>query len=177
MKALNARPGTLPSRFDKWLVRGLGLVLFTLPWATLFGQTPESEKSVFTVVVHASNKVSSMDKKRVSKIFLKQLKRWPEVPGAKTASPKAEPIEARPVDQKSEAAVREVFTQEIHGKKMSAIESYWQRMIFSGRDVPPDELASDSDVLAFVRLDPGAIGYVTAGADLGSGVKVLEITD
>lgn len=171
--SVDIRPAYGAGRCSKWLIYGLGLVLLALPLGIAQGQDSEPE---FVVVVHTSNGVASMDRKRVSKIFLKQLKRWPEEPGPKSSDQK-EPVETRPVDQKAGAAVRESFTREIHGKKMSAIESYWQRMIFSGRDVPPDELPGDSEVLAFVRLDPGAIGYVSAGADLGPDVKVLEITD
>jgi len=43
--------------------------------------------------------------------------------------------------------------------------------------VPPPEKASDDEVLDFVRMNSGAVGYVSPDADIGSGVKVLEITD
>ena len=46
--------------------------------------------------------------------------------------------------------------------------------MFSGRDVPPAIAKSDAEVLAFVRANRGAVGYVTAGADL-AGVKVLAV--
>ena len=39
------------------------------------------------------------------------------------------------------------------------------------------EYSSDSEVLAFVRSNPAAIGYVRAGVTLGSGVKQLLIVD
>jgi hypothetical protein len=58
---------------------------------------------------------------------------------------------------------------------VSAVESYWQQAIFSGRSVPPLEKASDAEVLAFVRANPGAVGYVSGGADLGASVKELTV--
>ena len=41
--------------------------------------------------------------------------------------------------------------------------------IFSGRANPPPARASDADVLTYVRSNPGAIGYVAGGVELGSG--------
>ena len=39
---------------------------------------------------------------------------------------------------------------------------------------PPPAMASDREVLAYVRLKPGAIGYVSLDADV-SGVKVVAV--
>ena len=41
------------------------------------------------------------------------------------------------------------------------------------RSVPP-AMASDREVLAYVRLTPGAIGYVSLGADI-TAVKVIAV--
>ena len=46
--------------------------------------------------------------------------------------------------------------------------------IFSGRGVPPPELDSDEAVIRFVLKYPGAIGYVSAGADIGA-AKPLHV--
>jgi hypothetical protein len=42
------------------------------------------------------------------------------------------------------------------------------------RDVPPPIGRSDAEVLAFVRANPGAIGYVSATADI-QGARVLAL--
>ena len=55
-----------------------------------------------------------------------------------------------------------------------AVRNYWQQRIFTGRGVPPPELASDEAVLAYVREHRGAVGYVSAAAETSS-VKVLEL--
>jgi ABC-type phosphate transport system substrate-binding protein len=55
------------------------------------------------------------------------------------------------------------------------VKSYWQQQIFSGRDVPPPEKQTENDVVAFVRSNPGAIGYVSKGVDIGRGVKALSV--
>jgi hypothetical protein len=54
------------------------------------------------------------------------------------------------------------------------VRSYWQQLIFSGRDVPPPELDSDADVVKYVSKHAGAIGYVSGNGDL-AGVKVVIV--
>jgi ABC-type phosphate transport system substrate-binding protein len=116
----------------------------------------------FKVVVNNGVNVSSMTKKDISDLFMKRVPKWSN----------GTPVV--PVDQSDRSAVREEFSKLIHGKPTAAVKSYWQQQIFSGRDVPPVEKASDSEVLAMVRSNPGAVGYVDAGADT-SGVKVLNV--
>ncbi len=117
----------------------------------------------FTVVVNSSNPSTTMSKQQVRLIFLKKTSKWEN--GTK----------AVPVDQAEDRTVRRSFTSAVHGKKVSAIKSYWQKMIFSGRATPPSEKSSDSEVLAFVARNPGAIGYVSSGTSLGSRVKAVRL--
>jgi ABC-type phosphate transport system substrate-binding protein len=115
----------------------------------------------FILVINATNPTTEMEKKSIAKMFLKKAKRWED----------GEAVVA--IDQEDKSTVRERFTRDIHKKSTSAIKSYWQRMIFSGRDVPPLDVSSDAAVLDFVRKERGAIGYVSSGTELGSGVKEL----
>jgi ABC-type phosphate transport system substrate-binding protein len=116
----------------------------------------------FKVIVHSANPVDALSKKELSSIFMKKTQKW----GNGT------PIV--PADQGEKAAVRDSFTTDVHGKSIAAVKSYWQQQIFSGRDVPPVEKASDAQALALVRSNPGAIAYVSEEADV-SGVKVVTI--
>jgi hypothetical protein len=72
----------------------------------------------------------------------------------------------RPVDLIPDSPVRERFSQEVLKRSISEVKSYWQQVIFSGRDVPPPELADDDAVLKFVAKNRGAIGYVSGTARL-----------
>lgn len=116
----------------------------------------------FKVIVNNANGKSSLAKKDLSQLFMKKTPQWSD----------GTPVVA--VDQTEKSAVREKFTQEVHGKSVSAVKSYWQQQIFSGRDVPPVEKSSDAQVIAFVRQNAGAIGYVAEGADT-AGVKVVAV--
>ena len=106
-----------------------------------------------------------MSKENLSKYFLKQMRLW------------TNGIPVIPVDQAANSVTRKAFSEEIHDRDVSAIKSFWQRQIFSGRGVPPTEKATDEEVLIFVNSNTGAVGYVSVDTDLGTGVKVLEIAD
>jgi ABC-type phosphate transport system substrate-binding protein len=116
----------------------------------------------FKVVVHPDNPLSALDKKSVAEMFLKKLTRWP---GGELV---------RPVDLATENPTRQGFSREVLDRSVPAVKNYWQQLIFSGRDVPPPELESDEAVVKFVLKRPGAIGYVSAGADVST-VKVLAL--
>jgi ABC-type phosphate transport system substrate-binding protein len=109
----------------------------------------------FVVIVHPAGP-ATLSRRDVSKAFLKK--------GGALA----------PVDQGKSAAVRDAFSKAVLGRPASAVATYWQQQIFAGKDVPPPEKRSDADVVAFVKGNPKAIGYVTAGADLG-GVKAVAL--
>ena len=119
----------------------------------------------FVVIVESSTPVSRLTRSELSRLLLKKTTTWPG--GA--------PV--HPADLRDDSELRAEFTNAIHGKPVGAVKSYWQQMIFSGRDVPPPEFASDEEVVAYVRSHPGAIGYVSAdvGAKGIEGVKLVTI--
>ena len=62
----------------------------------------------------------------------------------------------------------------VHQKDVDAIASYWQVLVFSGREVPPRIVKSDAEMLQFVRDTPGAVGYVSEDVPL-AGVKPIAV--
>jgi ABC-type phosphate transport system substrate-binding protein len=142
-------------------IRVLLPLLFALLLAGAGGPAAAAD---VVVVVNAANPVSSLPAEEISKLFLKKTSKWPD--GAKVM----------PVDLVDTSALREAFSKQIHGKGAAAIKAYWQKMIFSGQDVPPPEKASIVEALSYVRGNSGAVGYAPAGADLGPGLKVLKVS-
>ena len=130
--------------------------------AVAFLGTRQAGAQEFVVVVNADCGVDQISTAELSKIFQKKVAKLPDGEAAK------------PVDQDKSSAVREAFSKAVHGRSAAQIESYWQQQIFSGKDVPPEKKKSDAEVLAFVKANPGAIGYVSAGS-APSGVKVLKV--
>ena len=136
----------------KWTV-GLSILLLAVT---------SMAAEAFKLVVNEKNSVSSLSQTEVSAMLLKKSARWPD--GTRVTA----------VDQVGGSEVRDAMSRQIHGRTSAAVRSYWQQQIFSGRDVPPVEKNSDEQVLAFVRANPGAIGYVSPSAST-AGVKVLVV--
>lgn len=118
----------------------------------------------FRVIVNRDNPADSITKSELSNYLLKKRSRWDNG------------VTADPVDLDSSSDVRDAFSRDVHGRSVSSIKKYWQQQIFSGREVPPPELANDAAVVAFVSSRPGAIGYVSPRARL-DGVKEVAVSD
>lgn len=119
----------------------------------------------FKVIVHSSNMVESFTKDKLSDIFLKKVTRWDN---GRTITP---------VDQAERNAAREQFSEKVLKKEVPWVESYWQKMIFSGRATPPARLASDSEVVEFVRTNPDAVGYVSETTPLPPSVRTVPVKE
>jgi ABC-type phosphate transport system substrate-binding protein len=122
----------------------------------------------FKIVVSAKNAPASLKRQDVAKLFLKKTTRWPD----------GQPVV--PIDQSSRTPVRTAFTRDVlkvEGlSQMSAVENYWQQVLFSGRGTPPAVKGSDAEVLAFVAATPGAIGYVSSDTDT-AGATVVAVAN
>ena len=136
--------------------RALVFALSLLLW------TAAAEAGQFKTIVNRSVSTDALTKQQVSDLFLKKTTRWPD--GSAAA----------PVDQPDTSSVRDSFSNDILGKPVSAIKSYWNKQIFSGRDLPPLEKKSDAEVVEYVRSTPGAIGYVAEGTAT-DGVRVVNV--
>ncbi len=128
------------------------------------------EPPPFQIVVHRNNPIDNLPVKALSRIFLKKTKRWDDDlwPGE---------VRVVPLDLEEKSEIRKKFTRAIHDKSTGAIKSYWQREIFSGREVPPTEVESDEEMMKRVADEEGAIGYVSGTAALPDELKVLEVAD
>jgi ABC-type phosphate transport system substrate-binding protein len=124
-----------------------------------------AEAPTYLVVVNAQNPVSEMPRADVSKMFLKQLTKWPD--GRIVV----------PVDQSANSDVRAVFCTGVHQRSPQAVQSYWQKEIFSRRGAPPFVKVGDDEVMAFVASNGAAVGYVGGAARIAPGLKVLHIKD
>jgi len=147
----------------KKTLKQLAFILFAFP--LIFSATQnEDVPQEFIVIVNSENELDSISRKKLSKVFLKKTSRW------ETGDMVV------PVDQKTESSTRIAFTSRIHKKKVSSIKAYWQKKIFTGRAIPPVELASDKEVIQFVSERTGAIGYISVNARISDySVKKLTV--
>jgi hypothetical protein len=116
----------------------------------------------FRVIANPANPAHVVEQKFVADAFLKKISRWPSGPVI------------RPVDQRPDSPVRRRFSEDVLRRPLPAVKSYWQQLVFSGRDVPPPELNSEEEVVRYVLKHIGAVGYVSADVPLG-GAKVLTV--
>ncbi len=116
----------------------------------------------YKLVVHPSVAASTLSRATVSSMFLKKTARWPD----------GTPVAA--VDQARGSQVRQAFSREVLEKSVEMLDAFWQKQVFTGRATPPLTRTNDADVIAYVRSVPGAIGYVSAGANT-SGVKEVRL--
>jgi ABC-type phosphate transport system substrate-binding protein len=139
------------------------LALVVLGLALSAGDARAQGESGYRVVVNQRNGIERMSRDELSRLFLKKTTSWSN--GQTVAI----------VDRAETSDVRQKFTADVHQRQVRAVKRYWQQMIFGGRAVPPPEKASDDEVLAFVRANPNAIGYVSASTALGDGVKTVNV--
>lgn len=130
--------------------------------ASLAGSDVVAAGADLQVIVHPQSPLRGASRALVTDAFLKKTTRWEDGSAI------------RPVDQRGDAAVRQVFSERVLGRSIAAVKSYWQQRIFSGRDVPPPELDGDAAVVVYVLKTPGSIGYVSAAAKL-EGAKSITV--
>jgi ABC-type phosphate transport system substrate-binding protein len=140
--------------------RGLILCVLAAAAAPALAEGPG-----FQVVVNSSNPAQSVTRRELADLFLKKVTRWPD----------GRTIE--PVEPAERSRTRSYFLSDVmNGRSALALKTFWQKRVFSGRDTPPVEKTSDEEVVAFVKANPGAIGYVADTASV-AGVKVIELKD
>ena len=136
-----------------------GILLVSLPPPTVSAQSP-----AVRVIVNAANPVTVISVAETSDIFLKRATRW-----------KAGGL-IRPVDLPMDSTVRAEFCRQVLGRSPSAVEVFWNKQIFSGQIFPPPVKRSEREVLAYVRDNEGAIGYISGSTTLETGVKPVTLT-
>lgn len=66
--------------------------------------------------------------------------------------------------------VKERFDANVLKRPGAQLDSYWAKLVFTGRAKAPTKKSNDEEVLSYVKSTPGAIGYVDKAPP---GVKVL----
>ena len=156
-------PPTVSARYARrtsgwgFVCAAAALLFFAFPNAVARAQAPD-----FRIVVHPKNPIGQLSKEFLSDAFLKKTTRWKDGEGL------------RPVDLRADSSARKRFSENVLKRSVAAVRSYWAQRIFSGRGVPPPELDSDDAVVEYVLKHRGGVGYVSAGAKLGTS-KVVPV--
>lgn len=111
------------------------------------------------VIVHPSNP-AALDSKSVKRIYL----------GKSNSFPSGN--EAIPINQSADSQTRQSFDSDVLGRSTSQISAYWSKLVFTGKGIPPKEVADDNAVISLVANNKDAIGYIDS-ASVNDSVKVI----
>jgi TonB family protein len=111
-----------------------------------------TQSGAYKVVVNPVNPTTSLSKAQLASIFLRKTATWDT----------GETV--LPVDQIETSPLRESFSKDVLSMSPAA----------AAQQAATPSLATDREVLAYVRLKPGAIGYVSAAVP-AEGVKVVSV--
>lgn len=113
------------------------------------------------VIVHPSNS-ASIDAKSAQRIFLGKEKKF------------STGKEAIPINQVTGSASRGAFDNDTLGRSSAQVSAYWSKLVFTGKGIPPKEVADDAAVIAIVSSNVDAIGYVDSGS-VDASVKAISL--
>jgi ABC-type phosphate transport system substrate-binding protein len=133
-----------------------------LVFAAAAGTRAARGAEAFRIIVNPENPVGGIDRRFLTDVYFKKTTRW------------SNDEAIRPVDLGAGSSTRRAFSDDVLKRSVSAVKSYWQQMVFSGRGVPPPELDSDAEVVRFVLKNRGAVGYVSGSADV-AGAKIVPV--
>lgn len=117
-------------------------------------------QSGVAVVVAADSQIGNLSQSQVKNVFL----------GKMVVLPNGDKVS--PVYQQAELPIYSEFNEKVLAKTESQITQYWARRVFAGKGAPPDSLADDKAVKAFVISLSGGVGYISTDA-IDSSVKVV----
>ncbi|MCK5789384.1 MAG: phosphate ABC transporter substrate-binding protein [Ketobacter sp.] len=138
-----------------------------LIWSLFFWgiQSASSASGELAIIVNNTNDIQEISVEDVASIFLGKSRQLPD--GTKVV----------PLDQLEGSGLKQEFYAKVVRKTLPQLNSYWSRLIFTGRGQPPFAVSGNSEVLEFIASNPNMIGYVDVralqtAANL-SNVKVL----
>lgn len=135
-------------------------IIFVLAY---LGLTSLSYAEELVVIVNKANDITTLSKEDVKKIFLGKKKRFESGEKVKTA------------DYRKGRSVRALFYRKIANKAVKDIDTYWYRLVFTGKGIPPKAFSSSGDMIEYVSENENAIGYVKVSQLSTKIKKVLVI--
>jgi ABC-type phosphate transport system substrate-binding protein len=124
-----------------------------------------AEREQYRVIVNPHNEIVAIDREFLRDAYLKKQTEWP--PGRPGGA-------IRPVSLSRKFAAHDQFARGVIQKTPAQLKTYWNQQIFSGKGIPPPEVDTTDDVIAYVLANPGAIGYLPAHVPPGA-AKLIEV--
>lgn len=116
------------------------------------------------IITNSQTEANQLSAQQVKQIYMGFHVNLPSAVSLKPAS--------LPIGERS----RIIFNTRILGLTESRIQSYWAQMRFSGRKKPPQEVETNSELLALISNTPNIIAFVPSDITLTENIKVLYNT-
>lgn len=123
---------------------------------------PLIARADLAVVVNPNSPISQISVDEVAELFLAKATRT------------SDGYRVIPIDQSEGGASRNEFYDRVVKKSPAQLNSYWSRLIFTGKGRPPFAVTDDAEVIEFVSTNPSMLGYVSAES-VNDQVKVILI--
>lgn len=111
------------------------------------------------VIVNPAN-TDTISKDDIAKIYMAKTKTFPS--GKNVTA----------FDQAEGSPTRVEFVEKVIEKDEAQLKSYWSRLIFTGKGVPPKVLESDTAIKDVVSKNADAIGFINS-ANADDSVKIV----
>jgi ABC-type phosphate transport system substrate-binding protein len=141
----------------------LALALFVLAMTSAPATVAQPTQPRLLAVVHAQNKIDSIDRGTMRNIYLGQTTFW------------ANNTRIRPYNRVHDGATGKAFFRDVLGMTPGRYRHTWQKQQLSGRGVEPPINATPADVVASVGASTGAIGYLLESEAAAADARVRLI--
>lgn len=114
--------------------------------AVLMLVAPAARADYF-IVVSERNPLTMLSQKEALQLFM----------GRSRSFPDGQPAIACDIDSDG---LRAGFYRALGGMSLPQVNSYWARLMFSGRSLPPERMETESAMVERIGRDPTAIGWL-----------------
>ncbi len=115
--------------------------------AALACMAASAAQADYYVVVSERNPVESLSQDQVLQLFMGRTRFYPD----------GRPVVAYDIDND---ALRAGFYKSLSGMSLPQVNSYWARLMFSGRNLPPQRMDDAGELISRVLNNPAAIGWL-----------------
>ncbi|KQN69237.1 phosphate ABC transporter substrate-binding protein [Duganella sp. Leaf61] len=136
--------------------------LLTSLLALTLGLTCTTASAELVVIVSAKRAPLTLNSGQVSDIFLAQTERFPNGDSV------------TPLDLSIDSPLRDQFYNKVSAKSPALLRAYWTKMVFTGRGLPPREMATSVAMRRLVAANPSLIGYIDSAA-LDDSVQIVLV--
>ncbi|MBF0158071.1 MAG: hypothetical protein HQL58_00955 [Magnetococcales bacterium] len=138
---------------------------YPLLWALLWQLLPccPAQADNMVVIVHPANPITSLSPAQVSDLYLGRIRIFPNGQYAQV------------IDWSRDSPERQYFFQRINGMSLNQVNTYWARLTFTGRVLPPQSVGNSHEVLKVIMDNETAIGYINSSEVTPAVREVLRL--